>query len=135
MRTEHNKLVRDKIPEIIHASGNQCETTTLSNVDYIEALRQKLVEEAEEAAIAKPDELAQELADVMEVMDALMAATGIEPRKLKKFKQKSDRSEEDLNRIKLLWTRHFGNEIITTNSCQHLNQSLIFLSPFFKTIS
>lgn len=46
MRTEHNKLVRDKIPEIIRTSGNQCETTTLSNLDYIEALRNKLVEEA-----------------------------------------------------------------------------------------
>jgi predicted house-cleaning noncanonical NTP pyrophosphatase (MazG superfamily) len=59
MRTEHNKLVRDKIPEIIRNSGNQCEITILSNLDYIEALRDKLVEEAQEVAtcgIAKPEE-------------------------------------------------------------------------------
>ena len=105
MRTEHNKLVRDRIPEIIRNSGNNCETTSLSNLDYIEALREKLVEEANEAAIASPEELAQELADVMEVMDALMAATGIEPKKVRKIQQekRSRRGGFD-NRIKLFWT-------------------------------
>ena len=106
MRTEHDKLVRDKIPEIIRASGNQYETTTLSDIDYIEALRHKLVEEAGEAAIAKPEELAQELADVMEVIDALMAAAGIELEEVKEI-QKEKRSQRGGfdNRIKLLWTR------------------------------
>jgi predicted house-cleaning noncanonical NTP pyrophosphatase (MazG superfamily) len=105
MRTEHNKLVRDKIPDIIRNSGNDCKTTTLSNLDYIEALRQKLVEEAKEVAIAKPEELAQELADVMEVIDALLAATGIEPEKVKEIQteKRSQRGGFD-NRIKLLWT-------------------------------
>ena len=104
-KTEHNKLVRDKIPEIIRNSGNQCETATLSNLNYIEALREKLVEEANEAAIAKPEELAQELADVYEVMDALMAASGIEPEKVREI-QKEKRSQRGGfdNRIKLLWT-------------------------------
>lgn len=105
MRTEHNKLVRDKIPKIICDSGNQCEISNLNDVEYTEALRQKLVEEANEAAIASPEELAQELADVMEVIDALMAATGIEPEKVREIqKQKrSGRGGFD-NRIKLLWT-------------------------------
>lgn len=105
MRTEHNKLVRDKIPDIIRNSGNDCKTTTLSNLDYIEALRQKLVEEAKEVAIAKPEELAQELADVMEVIDALLAATGIEPEKVKEIQtEKRSRRGGFDNRIKLLWT-------------------------------
>ena len=105
MRTEHNKLVRDRIPEIIRNSGNQCETITLSNLDYIKALRNKLVEEAQEAAIAPPEELAQELADVYEVMDALMAASGIEPEKVREIqKEKRSRRGGFDNRIKLLWT-------------------------------
>ena len=105
MRTEHNKLVRDKIPKIIRDSSNQCETTTLSNLDYIKALRQKLVEEANEAATAAPDELAQELADVMEVMDALMAATGISPEEVREIqKEKRLKRGGFDNRIKLLWT-------------------------------
>lgn len=104
-RTEHDKLVRDRIPEIIRTSGNQCKTTTLSNSDYIEALREKLVEEAEEVAIAKPEELPQELADVMEVMDALMTAAGIEPEKVREIQRdkRLKRGGFD-NKIKLLWT-------------------------------
>ena len=106
MKTEYNKLVRDKIPEIIRASGNQCEISTLNDVEYIEALKQKLLEEANEVAIAPPEELAEELADVMEVIDALMAAAGIEPEKVKEIQQvkRSQRGGFD-NRIKLLWTR------------------------------
>ena len=104
-RTEHNKLVRDKIPEIIHNSGDQCETTTLSSLDYIEALRNKLVEEAKEVAIANPEELAQELADVMEVIDALMTATGIEPEKVREIQeQKQSQRGGFNNKVKLLWT-------------------------------
>jgi len=106
MRKEYNKLVRDKIPEIIHQSGNQCETKTYSDSEYIQALRQKLVEEAHEAAIASPDELAQELADVMEVIDALLAATGIDPaqvREVQKEKRSLLKGGFD-NRIKLLST-------------------------------
>lgn len=105
MRTEHNKLVRDKIPEIICASGNHCEISTLNDAEYIEALREKLVEEAQETAIAPPEELAQELADVMEVVDALMTATGIEPEKVREIQKekRSGRGGFD-NKIKLLWT-------------------------------
>ena len=115
-RTKHNKLVRDKIPEIIRDSGNQCEISILNDTEYIKALRQKLVEEAEETAIASPDELAQELADVlkdtaphmMEVMNALMTATGIEPEKVKEIqKEKRSRRGGFNNRIKLLWTETF----------------------------
>ena len=113
MRTEHDKLVRNKIPKIIRNSGNQCKTTTLSNLDYIKALRNKLVEEAKETAIASPEELAQELADVMEVMNALMTATEIEPEKVREIQRgkrclrrgsQSHRGGFD-NRIKLLWTK------------------------------
>ena len=104
-RTEHNKLVRDKIPEIIRNSGNQCKTTILSNIDYIKALREKLVEEANEAATAAPEELVEELADVMEVMDALIVATGIKPEKVREIqKEKRSRRGGFDNRIKLLWT-------------------------------
>lgn len=105
MKTQHNKLVRDKIPEIVRNSGNQCETTTLSKIDYIKALHQKLVEEANEVAIASPEELVQELADVMEVMDALIAATGIKLDTVKEIQtqKRSQRGGFD-NRVKLLWT-------------------------------
>ncbi len=105
MRTQHNKLVRDKIPDLIRQSGNQCEISTLEDAEYINALRQKLVEEAQEAATTSPEELAQELADVMEVIDAIEAATGIEKETVLAI-QKQKRKERGGfdNKIKLLWT-------------------------------
>ncbi|MDJ0903535.1 MAG: nucleoside triphosphate pyrophosphohydrolase [Xenococcus sp. MO_188.B8] len=105
MKTEHNKLVRDKIPDIIRASNNQYEILTLSDAEYIDALKQKLLEEANEAAIASPDELAQELADIYEVIDALLAAAGIEKETVKNIqKQKRSIRGGFDNKIKLLWT-------------------------------
>ena len=108
-----DKLVRDKIPDIIRDSGNQYEISTLIDDEYIEALRQKLVEEAKEVAtcgadpcgIADNNKLAEELADVMEVIDALMTATGIELETVKEIqKQKRSQRGRFNNRIKLLWT-------------------------------
>ena len=44
----YNKLVRDKIPEIIEADGKVCRTHILSNEEYIVALEAKLNEEVAE---------------------------------------------------------------------------------------
>lgn len=78
MQQIHNKLVRDRIPEIIASSGNSCETEILSDADYLTALWQKLIEEAEEVVNASPSELLLELADLMEVVDAILAVKHIE---------------------------------------------------------
>jgi predicted house-cleaning noncanonical NTP pyrophosphatase (MazG superfamily) len=77
MEKEYHKLVRDRIPDIIRESGNQCETAVLSDEEYRQALRQKLIEEATEVAEACRDELVGELADLYEVIDALMISYGI----------------------------------------------------------
>ena len=70
-------LVRDRIPEIIRKSGNECEVAVLSDAEYRQALRQKLIEEAAEAAAADGEDLVAELADLCEVMDALMLSYGV----------------------------------------------------------
>ncbi|MFM9267020.1 nucleoside triphosphate pyrophosphohydrolase [Tychonema sp. BBK16] len=77
MEKEHNKLVRDRIPEIIRQSGNECEVVILSQAAYRQALRLKLIEEATEVAEANENELVAELADLYEVIDALMLSYGI----------------------------------------------------------
>ena len=46
MRVVYNKLVRDLIPDIIAANGNQPSTRVLEHDSYQGALRSKLVEEA-----------------------------------------------------------------------------------------
>ena len=72
MQTYH-KLVRDRIPEIIEAYGKTCVYATLSNEDYIALLAQKLNEELAEYQESKSLE---ELADLLEVMQAVVKARG-----------------------------------------------------------
>jgi predicted house-cleaning noncanonical NTP pyrophosphatase (MazG superfamily) len=74
MRITHNKLIRDRIPEIIEADGRRAVTRILEGEEYRTALLAKLVEEAREAENASADELADELADVWEVLHALLSA-------------------------------------------------------------
>ena len=66
------KLVRDRIPAIIAASGRQCRTTALTEPAFRASLLAKLIEEAQEVQAATPEELITELADVLEVVDALL---------------------------------------------------------------
>jgi len=77
VKKQYHKLVRDRIPEIIRKSGNECEFVILSEAEYRQALLQKLIEEAGEAASADEEDLVAELADLYEVIDALMASSGI----------------------------------------------------------
>ncbi len=64
----YNKLVRDKIPALLDAKGVAYEMRTASLEEYRQELIKKLLEEATEFAQAGS---AEELADVLEVVDAL----------------------------------------------------------------
>lgn len=78
VRIEYHKLVRDRIPELIRNDGYTCDTTTMDDTEYQDALRAKLVEEALEAASANEENLVMELADLYEVINALMTQYGID---------------------------------------------------------
>ena len=69
----YNKLVRDRIPEIIEASGNECKTDVLSDEEYIKMLDAKLDEELAEY---HKDQNIEELADLLEVIRAAAIARG-----------------------------------------------------------
>ena len=73
MSKKYNKLVRDRIPQIIADSGKTCVTRTLDHAEYISALDAKL---AEELAEYHADGSMEELADLLEVMMAVAAARG-----------------------------------------------------------
>ena len=64
----YNKLVRDKIPEIIAQQGESANIRVLSDKEYTAALEQKLDEETREFHKEKNLE---ELADILEVVYAL----------------------------------------------------------------
>jgi len=71
---KYNKLVRDKIPEIIEKSGKKAVTEILPDEKYIEMLNEKLLEEVNEFFASGSVE---ELADIGEVMHAIMDYKGI----------------------------------------------------------
>ena len=70
---KYNKLVRDRIPEIIESSGRTCVTEILSDEDYLKMLDAKL---DEELAAYHADQNIEELADLMEVIRACAVARG-----------------------------------------------------------
>ncbi|MCU0486032.1 MAG: hypothetical protein MUC85_07950 [Anaerolineales bacterium] len=71
----------------------------------MQALLEKLVEEAQEARQAPPDELVTELADLQEVLAALLAAWQIAPEQVQQVQRqrRAERVGFD-GHLKLLWT-------------------------------
>lgn len=69
----YNKLVRDRIPALIEADGNRCTVRTLDDSAYLAALEEKLSEELAEYRAS--GEL-EELADLLEVLRAVVRARG-----------------------------------------------------------
>lgn len=69
----YDKLVRDRIPEIIESSGRKCDIRVMEEQEYLEKLEAKLDEELSE--FHKGHDL-EELADLMEVIYSLTVALG-----------------------------------------------------------
>jgi predicted house-cleaning noncanonical NTP pyrophosphatase (MazG superfamily) len=70
---QYNKLVRDKIPEIIAQSGKTCTVETLDDETYLRMAEAKLDEELAEYHASHSVE---ELADLLEVIYAVTQASG-----------------------------------------------------------
>lgn len=74
----YNKLVRDNIPEIMRAQGEEPETRILDEDEYKKLVRLKLLEESGETRVAgTKEELTKELGDVLEVAEAIAAVEGV----------------------------------------------------------
>lgn len=106
MRQKHHKLIRDRIPEIIRHAGGECKVKTLSKSEYQQALLNKLVEEAQEAAQADSEHLVEELADIYEVIDAILAYLEIERSSVfEKQEQKRQEKGGFVRKLRLLWSQ------------------------------
>ncbi len=76
---EYHKLVRDRIPEIIEAEGKKCEVRTLDDdEEYLLELNWKLQEELHEY---QESGAVEELADLVEVAQAILRLKGISKKK------------------------------------------------------
>ena len=77
MKRIYNKLVRDKIPEIIEKSGEKAIIKILDDNEYRSSLFEKAKEELWEVETAESiDETKAELADLLEVVRALSGYNG-----------------------------------------------------------
>ena len=86
--TKYNKLIRDKIPDIIKQKGGTPVTHIATPDEYEKKLRDKLVEEVKEFLDSSNPE---ELADIMEVIYALSGRLGVDKKALEDLrKRKAD---------------------------------------------
>ena len=69
----YNKLVRDRIPDIIKANGVECRIECLSDEEYLKMIDAKLDEELAEY---HKDQNIEELADLLEVIYTAAKARG-----------------------------------------------------------
>jgi len=76
MEKIYNKLVRDKIPEIIRSNNQTPYTKVLNEKEFKTALEEKLYEEYKEVLTSSGEERAFELADMLEVIKALAKVEG-----------------------------------------------------------
>ena len=81
----YNKLVRDRIPDIIEASGKKCSIEILSDDEYLKLVDEKLDEELAEY---HKDQNIEELADILEVLYAATQARGYSLEELEEVRAK-----------------------------------------------
>ncbi|HRY91257.1 MAG TPA: nucleoside triphosphate pyrophosphohydrolase [Candidatus Gracilibacteria bacterium] len=93
-RKTYNKLIRDRIPEVIRSHGKLPNYRELNREDYREALKEKLLEEAIELKKAESmEDMINEISDVMEILDAVIEEFGINRDEviIKKLSKKEER--------------------------------------------
>ena len=76
---QYDKLVRDRIPEIIGSTGKSCDTRIVFGDEFYSYLDRKLDEEVSEF---RKDRNLEELADIMEVVYGLAECLGYSEQEL-----------------------------------------------------
>ena len=84
-RKVYNKLVRDRIPDIIAFNGGAAVTRVLNDEEFAESLKEKLVEEAREFLASGSVE---ELADGFQVILAILEERGVSLDELEEMRRR-----------------------------------------------
>ena len=85
----YNKLIRDKIPAIMTEKGKRFTIHTASREEYRQKLKEKLLEEVNEF-LEEPN--LEELADIAEVFDAILVASGYSAEELRMRMRKKSKA-------------------------------------------
>ncbi|OKL37889.1 nucleoside triphosphate pyrophosphohydrolase [Domibacillus mangrovi] len=84
----HNKLVRDRILEVIEKTGKNYTSRILSEEEYKQEVRKKMHEElAEYEEAATNEEAVEELADLLELIHAAASIHGASVEQLEDIRQ------------------------------------------------
>lgn len=95
MKYVYNKLVRDKIPENINSMNDRkCNYKILTEEEYIQELDKKLFEEAHEFI---EEHSVEELADLMEVIFAIMKVKNISMKELENIREVKNNKKGSFN--------------------------------------
>jgi predicted house-cleaning noncanonical NTP pyrophosphatase (MazG superfamily) len=88
---QHNKLVRDNIIDIIESKGLRCSYDTLTTEEYKIALLDKLREEIDELETSinsgNPNDIIDEITDIISVLDYIVIGCNIDINYLQKYCQ------------------------------------------------
>jgi predicted house-cleaning noncanonical NTP pyrophosphatase (MazG superfamily)/uracil-DNA glycosylase len=127
MRKTYNKLIRDRIPEILDGSGVRYDVQEMREAEYLKALRAKVVEEAREVSGAPAGELTKEIADLLEVLLAFQKHGGVDMGEVERIRKERLRDRGGFERrLKLLWTedanqtREPADERVALLQSQHM---------------
>lgn len=105
---KYNKLVRDKIPEEIEKQGKKCKYEILDDEKYSKELDKKLLEEVNEYI---SDHSEKEMADVQEVLKAII-----------KYRDIDENRVEELRKAKEKQKGGFYNKIYLTEVLEGKNE-------------
>ncbi|EOD01839.1 nucleoside triphosphate pyrophosphohydrolase [Caldisalinibacter kiritimatiensis] len=100
MEKVYNKLVRDRIPEIIEKSGKEYEVEIMEDEEYKELLNKKLLEEVNEYLESGDIE---EIADVLEVIYNILDLKKVSKEEIEEIRKKKKEERGSFKkRIKLI---------------------------------
>ena len=85
MIKNYNKLIRDRIPEIIKRAGERPYLRVLNKKEYLKEIKKKVLEEAKELIETKnKKEVLDEIVDIQELIDVLSLEIGFRKPQIKK---------------------------------------------------
>jgi len=87
VRPHAGKLVRDQVPRLVREAGHSVSFREAAPADRPRFLKRKVLEEAHELLEAGPGEEREEVADLLEALEALLQERGVERDDLKRVKE------------------------------------------------
>ncbi len=119
---KYNKLVRDKIPQNIEALGKRCHYYVLNEEEYKKELDKKLLEEANEFIA---DHNTEEMADLIEVIEAIKKSYNFESEEIEKVRlEKKAKKGGFEEKLYLIEVEEENNNEIEDKNKQNKQQAL-----------